>query len=200
MAHRHPYITYSGSSSDEAWTRNTSPSIRPSRRVLSSSEGEESDRRPSHTGFFGRTYNVSSDSDRYNSTTDYESSDSDRKRNNQRRGYQSSDSEEYFSEDEEGSYDLWKKLRPWSVIGALALAVAMSLPYLMDRSFNKSYSSWSTPKVSKIMDSMYYTASSLVPGVSRRAGEIVRPDFVYEHPYVSSSYYTSTNDTKVLMA
>ena len=228
MAHRHPYITYDGSSSDEAWTRNPGASIRPSRRIaLSSSEGEESDaRHPAHRRnyFFGRAnhHNISSDSDRYHhSSSEYESSDNDVVRRvlpppRSARGFynthnNNSDSEEDLTEDEEGpeytKTSLWKKIRPRSILGAVfALGLAISLPFLMDRSLNTTTSlgSMSIPKVSKlpryIADSLYYTASSLVPGSTRRMGGIRRPAFVYEHPYASSSYYTSTNDTKVLIA
>ena len=218
MAHRHPYITYDGSSSDEAWARNPGASIRPSRRIaLSSSEGESDARHPQHRrNFFGRPrHNISSDSDRYNhSSSEYDSSDNDVRRvlPPPRAGgfyntHNQSDSEDYFTEDEEGPEytSLWKIVRPRSILGAIfALSLAVSLPFLMDRSLNTSLGSMSIPKVSKlpkyIADSLYYTASSFIPGSTRRMGGIRRPAFVYEHPYASSSYYTSTNDTKVLIA
>lgn len=208
MAHRRPYTIYEGSSSDEGWTRNGPSSIRPSRR-FSSSEGEESDH--NRRTYFSQTYNVSSDSDRYQSSSDYETSDSDRRNvrppPHRRIFYNAaSDSEEYFSEEEEVEFTsyIWKRIRPRSILGALlALGMALSLPLLMD-SQPLSSRSLSITKVSKLpkymLDSVYYTTSSLLPGGTTRKGGIQRPDFVYEHPYVSSSYYTSTNNTKVLVA
>eukprot|EP00956_Cyclotella_meneghiniana_P024970 scaffold51128_cov78-Cyclotella_meneghiniana.AAC.10 len=227
MAHRHPYI-YSGSSSDEAWARNTTSNTRPSRRIIpSSSEGESDDHIPRRNYYFlnnnNRTIDTSSDSDhRYNnSSSEYESSDSDRRRplqyyppQTKKKAYVSSDSEDYFTEDEEVNASspelftslLFKLLRPRSIIGALvALALALCLPLFADRSF--TYSALSIRKVSRLpkymLDSLYDTAKSFIyPGAAslRSMRGIQRPDFVYEHPYVSSSYYTSTNNTKVLIA
>lgn len=229
MAHRHPYI-YSGSSSDEAWARNTTSTNRPSRRIIpSSSEGESDDhavpQSPRRNYFLNnnRTQHhvndISSDSDhRYNSSSEYETSDSDRRRPLQyplqpkKKAYVSSDSEEYFTEDEEAaaSPELFTshlfRMRPRSITGAvLSLALALCLPLFTDRSF--TYSALSIRKVSRLpkymLDSVYDTTKSfLYPrAVSLRSMRgIQRPDFAYEHPYVSSSYYTSTNNTKVLIA
>lgn len=216
MAYRSLHNPYSGSSSDEAWTRNVT-AVRPSRRQqpnISSSENESDPQQPRAGGFFPSRYNISSDSDRYNSSSEYESSDLDRNQiriPQPRAGgvYSSSDSEEYFTEQEDASplpIELLKKIRPKSVLGTIALLMALSLPFIDQYSrSNSRHRSLGIPKLSRLpkmfMDSLTYTASSLVPGANMGGeGSVIRPDFVYEHPYVSSSYYTSTNNTKALIA
>lgn len=215
MAHRHHF--YEGSSSDEGWARNAS-SFRPARRSsnvrLSWSEEESDDNNNNNRtfGFVGGTYNNSSDSDRYQSASEYESSDNDRRLRpkSSSRFYNKSD-DDYFSEGDEdnrGEFTsfLWNRVRPRSIFGAaFACGMALALPSLIDRSNSPSSSFGIGKSISKLpkymMDSVYYTASSLIPGASTaRRMEVIRPDFVYEHPYVSSSYYTSTNNTKVLLA
>jgi hypothetical protein len=212
MAHRHHF--YEGSSSDEGWARNTS-SFRPARKNsnarLSWSEEESDNNNNNRTfGFFGGG-NTSSDSDRYQSASEYESSDSDRRRSSSRFYNKSSSDDDYFSEGDDDTPSeftsfLWRRVRPRSILGAaFACGMALTLPSLIDRNNSSIMSSSSFGKISKLpkymMDSVYYTASSLIPGSSStRRMEVTRPDFVYEHPYVSSSYYTSTNNTKVLLA
>lgn len=72
----------------------------------------------------------------------------------------------------------------------------------------------SSPSVASIIASPLDLAAAVIPGLSRSlkdpqddggngdGDELVgpRPDFVYEHPYVSSSYYTSTKSIKTLLA
>lgn len=93
-------------------------------------------------------------------------------------------------------------MRPRSVLGAvLALGMALFLPSLLDSQHSRSLSVGEVSKLPKyILESVYYATASLIPGTTGRRGDVQRPDFVYEHPYVSSSYYTSTNNTKVLLA
>lgn len=97
------------------------------------------------------------------------------------------------------------------------LGILLTILFLIWGSFSGSSSS------SSILDSTWNFAASTIPGFSRLAGgtklgrrlsrglgsssnddndgeDFIRPDFVYEHPYVSSSYYTSTKSIQTLLA
>ena len=122
---------------------------------------------------------------------------------------------------------VYRKLRPKTYGGVATLGVlfALCLPFLLEISGSRSYNRGKglygmTHLPRALVDSLLDAASTTIPGVghiklrmrssSGNTGasgsgsdedlEGTRPDFVYEHPYVSSSYYTSTKSLKTLVA
>uniref|UniRef100_A0A7S3V5V7 Uncharacterized protein n=2 Tax=Chaetoceros debilis TaxID=122233 RepID=A0A7S3V5V7_9STRA len=114
--------------------------------------------------------------------------------------------------------------RPWDDLGEVEEATKASLSsYLMswvpqqkeidendeDFEYESSYptSKWKKNKMLFVLfaATIFAAAFSFKPNTTKKENPvdneaIVRPDFVYEHPYISSSYYTSTKSLKTLQS
>jgi len=114
--------------------------------------------------------------------------------------------------------------RPWDDLGEVEEATKASLSsYLMswvpqqkeidendeDFEYESSYptSKWKKNKMlfALFAATIFAAAFSFKPNTTKKENPddneaIVRPDFVYEHPYISSSYYTSTKSLKTLQS